>query len=178
VAKRGRKSKYFSHVEPRLEEIGWWCRDGLIEEEICKRLGVGVRNFNDYKRLYPQLKQVLREGKEFTDYRVEDALLNRATGIEWQETTEELVLVERTVKGVKQKIALGTELIVTKRITKYIPPDPVAAIFWLKNRRRGTWSNSDNPLGNTDTGKLDQLTTALQKSFDKVDKKRGGDDMG
>jgi len=177
VAKRGRKCKYQTHVEPRLQEIKWWCRDGLIEEEICRRLGIGVRAFNVYKGKYPQLTQALREGKEYTDYRVEDALLNRATGIHWQETTEELVLIERQVDGVKQKVALSTELIVTKRIDKFVPPDPVAAIFWLKNRRGDRWSNSDNRNAD-DTGKLDELVGAITASISRVDAKRGQNAVG
>ena len=54
-SKRGRKCKYPTRVQPRLQEIEEWCREGLIEAEICKRLGVSIRQFQEYKKKFPQL---------------------------------------------------------------------------------------------------------------------------
>ena len=70
--------KYESHVANRLEVIKGWCRDGLTEEEIAKRLGIAYSTFKKYKSDYPALSAVLKEGKEVADYRVENALYNKA----------------------------------------------------------------------------------------------------
>ena len=63
MAKKGRKNKYDTHVKPFLETIENWCRDGLLEEEICKRLGVGVSTFNDYKSKFSELRETLKNGR-------------------------------------------------------------------------------------------------------------------
>jgi len=62
---------------------------------------------------------------ENLDSRVENALLKRALGYEYTETR-----YEETDKGEKRV-----------EVTKHVPPDPRAAIFWLKNRRPDKWSD-------------------------------------
>lgn len=34
------KSKYFTHVEPKLTLVEGWARDGLTDEQIAKNLGI------------------------------------------------------------------------------------------------------------------------------------------
>lgn len=72
------KSKYLTHVEPKLELIEGWARDGLTDERIANNLGIGVRTLYEYKSKYPQFSQALKKGKELIDYQVEKALLNKA----------------------------------------------------------------------------------------------------
>jgi len=72
------KSKYETHVADRLDVIKGWCRDGIIEEEIAKRLGVSYSSLNKYKNEHSELFNALKEGKEVADYRVENALYEKA----------------------------------------------------------------------------------------------------
>ncbi len=116
----GRKNKYQTHVEPRLDEIEWWKRDGLTEAEICKRLGVGVSVFTVYKNQHPALVVAIKKGGQIAFYKVEDSLFRRATGIEVEETHEEYK---------------GTELVSRRVVKKKLPPDPTSAIFILKNKK-------------------------------------------
>jgi len=74
----GRKNKYETHVADRLDVIRGWCRDGLTEEEIAKRLGIVRSSLQKYKNEYSDLSDALKEGKEAADYRVENALYNKA----------------------------------------------------------------------------------------------------
>lgn len=157
------KSKYESHVKPRLEEIGHWARDGLLEIEICKRIGVAESTFNKYKNDYPQLKEVLKKNKEFADYRVEDALYKRALGYEYEEVTKERVFNEKTGKY---------EFAETKRQIKQMAPDTTAQIFWLKNRQPRKWRDKQHiensgtvTTQNIDVGKLsdEELEKELKK---------------
>lgn len=143
---KGRKNKYQTHVEPRLKDIEHWCRDGLIEEVICKRLGVSVRSFNEYKSKFPQLSQSLKRGKEEADYAVEDALFKRALGYEFEEKTYETqVFVKKTETAEGSIIEEPfTEEILTKRVIKQVSPDTTAAIFWLKNRRPDKWRDKQD----------------------------------
>lgn len=136
--KRGRKSKYHTHVYHRLEEIGHWCREGLTEEEICKRLGVSVSAFNNYKNEYSELMEALKVNREIADYRVEDALYMRAIGYEYEEETWEEFEIERPYLKEDGTI-VKTELRLTKKVKKKQAPDTTAQIFWLKNRRPDKW---------------------------------------
>lgn len=124
------KSKYYTHVEPRLVEIEGWARDGLTDEQIAKNLGIGVRTLYEYKEKYPQIVQSLKRGKEVVDREVENALLKRALGYKYQEITQEPVMNHET--GVY-------ELQPTKVVTKEVAPDTTAQIFWLKNRKPKEW---------------------------------------
>jgi transcriptional regulator with XRE-family HTH domain len=139
--KRGRKSKYDTHVYPRLEEIGHWCREGLTEEEMCKRLGVSVSSFNEYKNQFSELLEVLKVNREIADYRVEDSLYMRALGYEYEEETfEEFEIDKPYLNGAGEWVK--TELRLTKKVKKKQAPDVTAQIFWLKNRKPEMWRDN------------------------------------
>ena len=122
--RRGRKSKYETHVLPRLTEIEGWARDGLIDEQIANNCGVAYSTFRVYKNQYPELAAALAKGKEVADYEVENALFKRATGY--------------TVRLKKAKVLSdGTVVEYTEEV--HYPPDTVAMICWLKNRRPDKW---------------------------------------
>lgn len=72
------KPKYFTHVEPKLELIEGWARDGLTDEQIAKNLGIAYSTFREYRNKYSALSTALKKGKEVVDYEVEKALLNKA----------------------------------------------------------------------------------------------------
>ena len=117
---RGRKSKYHTHVQPRLKEIKEWAEKGLTEAEMQKFLNVSHESFNNYKHDYPELVEALNNGKAFADDLVEQALYKNALGYYY---TEDAVTNKGDVVEVR----------------KYSKPNTTAQIFWLKNRRRDQW---------------------------------------
>ncbi|BFH14642.1 hypothetical protein WJ0W_001197 [Paenibacillus melissococcoides] len=50
-----RKNKYHSHVEPKLLLIEARARDGTIDEDTAKKLGVAYSTFREYVEKYPAL---------------------------------------------------------------------------------------------------------------------------
>jgi hypothetical protein len=124
-SKGGRPSKYFSHVQSRLSTIEGWTRNGLILEQVAHNLGVGLSNFMEYQKKYPELREALKRGREVADLEVENALYKRAIGYTTVEIIEEYGQV-------------------TKRTVKEIPPDTTAQIFFLKNRRPELWRDRRN----------------------------------
>lgn len=118
------KSKWETHVKDKLILVEGWARDGLTDEQIAKNLGIGIRTFYEYKEKYPQFSQSLKRGKEVVDTEVENALLKRALGYTYDEETYE-------------ELSDGTSK--SKTVTKHIPGDTTAQIFWLKNRKPGVW---------------------------------------
>lgn len=118
------KSKYETHVKPKLQLIEGWARDGLTDEQIAHNLGISKQTFYNYKSKYVDFFDSLKKGKEIVDYEVENALLKRALGYKYDEVTIE----EFDDGSVK-----------TKTVTKEVIPDTTAQIFWLKNRRPDKW---------------------------------------
>lgn len=128
--KAGRKSKWVSHVEPRLDTIRMWRKMGFLEKEICEHLGVGVSNFARYKLQYRELREALKEGKEDADAAVENALFKRAIGYEYEVT--ETVAIRDAEGKLTGKVQL-------RRTKKHMAPNVLAQIFYLKNRCPEFW---------------------------------------
>ena len=123
------KTKYETIVEPNLILIERWKRNGASEEEIAKKLGIAYSTFNVYKAEKSELSEVLKKGQEIVDTEVENALLKRALGYDFEETTQELK------EG---------KMVVTKVVRKHVSGDIGAQAFWLKNRASDRWR--DKPI--------------------------------
>ena len=115
-----------------------WARDGLIDEEIAKKMNVSPPTLYKYKKMFPEIVEALRKGKELVDVEVENALYKKALGY--------TVPVKKTFKV--KRIEYNPET--GKKISEYeelvdgfdevhIPADTTAQIFWLKNRKKQQW---------------------------------------
>lgn len=63
MAKRGAKSKYEICVKPYLTQINEKVRQGVIESEIAKSLGISVASLNNYRNKYPEFAEALSKDK-------------------------------------------------------------------------------------------------------------------
>lgn len=121
------KGKYQEWLEPEgLLKIEGWARDGLTDEQIADNIGISRSTLNSWKDKYSDISDTLKRGKEVVDRQVENALLKRALGYEYTETTREY-------------IPELDEMKTTKKVTKQVAPDTTAQIFWLKNRKPDKW---------------------------------------
>lgn len=131
VSRVARKGKYEDWITPEgLLKVEGWARDGLTDEQIAANIGIRAGTLYDWKNRFPDFSEALKKGKEVVDRQVENALLKRALGYTYKETTREPVLNPDTGK---------VELTITKTVTKQVAPDTTAQIFWLKNRKPETW---------------------------------------
>ncbi len=124
----GRRTLYDPDRHPFL--AARYARDGCIDVEIAKRLGIVVSTLYVWKRKFPEFSEAIKVNKEIVDYEVEDSLLKRAKGFEYEET--EIAVNE---DGKKKHI---------KKIKKMVPPDVTAQIFWLKNRQKEKWRDTNH----------------------------------
>lgn len=125
------KGKYQEWLEPEgLLKIEGWARDGLTDEQIAHNMGISPSTLYEWKNAYSEFSESLKRGKEVVDRQVENALLKRALGYEYEEVSE------------KYELGILTERKVTK---KQVVPDTTAQIFWLKNRKPADWR--DKPEG-------------------------------
>lgn len=128
MSKTGRNGKYHDWLtEEGLTKLEGWARNGLTDEQIAHNIGISTSTLYEWKNRFPELKEALKKGKEVVDLQVENALLKRALGYDYEETK---IIVE--ADGKKR----------VERVKKHIPPDITAQIFWLKNRTT-KWSNRD-----------------------------------
>lgn len=99
-----------------------WARDGLTDEQIAENMGIATSTFYEWKKKEKEFSESLKKEKEVIDFEVENALLKRALGYEYEEETYE--------NG-----------ILTKKVKKQVAPDTTAQIFWLKNRKPSNWKD-------------------------------------
>lgn len=129
-----------------------YARDGLTDEQICQKIGIGARTLYDWMARFPQILQSIKKGKAPVDIQVENALLKKALGYEYEEITVEEVPFGKPDENGERAI-----LTKTKRITKHVPPDVTAQIFWLKNRKPERWRDKIETVQSMDNELLESL---------------------
>jgi len=118
------EGRYHAWLTPDgLKRLEAWARDGLIDEQIAKNCGIAVKTLYEWKSAHPPIREALKKGKEVVDIEVENALLKRAMGYEYDET-----MIEESPDGIKRRVT-----------RKMVVPDVTAQIFWLKNRKPEQW---------------------------------------
>lgn len=151
------KGKYQEWLtDDGLTKLGGWARDGLTDEQIAANMGIKRQTLYDWKNKYPVISDVLKKGKEVVDIQVENALLKRALGYQYDEVTREVDLV----KNEDGELVRG--MVETKRVTKEVQPDTTAQIFWLKNRQPAKWRDKQDI---EHSGKM-QHTVAIEELSD------------
>ena len=138
------KGKYKEWLtEESLLRLEAWARDGLTDEQIADNIGIRRETLYDWKKKYPHISNALKRGKDVVDIQVENALLNKAQGI-----TQTLIkpIKIKTVTYDNGKRVKEEEHIEYAEEEVFVPPDTVAQIFWLKNRKPNTWK--DKPVDN------------------------------
>ena len=147
------KGKYHEWLsEDGLIKIQGWARDGLIDEQIAHNMGITTKTLYEWKNKYSEISEALKKGKEVIDRQVENALLKRALGYVYDETTYE--------DGVE-----------TKRVKKEVAPDTTAQIFWLKNRKPAEWRDKieqQQTVTIQDDGFLEALKGTIKDDWDET----------
>ena len=124
------KGKYQEWLEPDgLLKLEGYARDGLIDEQIAKNMGIALSTLKLWKNGHPAILAALKRGKEVIDIEVENALYKRAIGYTYEEVKEEEMPDGRVRRTVTIKEVAG---------------DTTAQIFWLKNRKPAEWRDKQN----------------------------------
>ena len=88
------KGKYEHWLtEEGLLQLEAWARNGLTDEQIASNMGITRSTLNEWKKKYSDISDTLKRGKEVVDIQVENALLKRALGYSYVETTRERSLI-------------------------------------------------------------------------------------
>ena len=127
------RSKYPVWLEPDgLSRLEGWAREGLSDRQIARQIGCAPSTLRTWMERYPPIFNALLKGRDELCRKVEDALLKRALGYQYQETTIEFSTDPKT--GLKKETS--------KTVIKEAQPSTAAQFFWLKNRRPDRWRSS------------------------------------
>ena len=128
MSKGGRKGKYHDWItDDGLKKLEAWARDGFTDEQVANNIGINRATLYEWKKRFPDIDNALKRGKEVVDIEVENKLLQKAMGFEY----EEIETWIEEVDGVQKKRI--------KKNKKVALPDTTAQIFWLKNRKPAEW---------------------------------------
>lgn len=143
--KNGTPDKYFSHVEPYLEEISRMALN-MTEAQIAKELGVAPSSFRTYKHKYPALVDALKKGRRQLVMELKSTLIQKAKGYNYEE---------------RKKVYENGELVREEVYTKAALPDTGSIHLLLKNLDPENWSENPQAL------ELKKQELALQR--EKID---------
>lgn len=158
------KGKYEYWLTPEgLLKLEGWARDGLIEEQIVKNMGISRSTLNDWKKKYPDILNTLKKGKEVADRNVENALYESAIGKKYK--------VKKPIKVKEVQYRDGKRVKEVEHIEYaeqeiVIPPNTTAQIFWLKNRKPDVWRDKQDVHVKDDTDKkkkVDNIASILEQ---------------
>ena len=157
------KGKYEYWLTPEgLLELEGWARDGLTDAQISDNIGISRETLYQWKKNYSDISDALKRGKEIVDRQVENALLKRALGYNYNEDKYISVPMDEAEYSEKlheymnryklehpestddelmlaQERFPKTKEVLVERKVKEVAPDTTAQIFWLKNRKPKQW---------------------------------------
>jgi len=124
--KAGRKPLYTEWItEEGLKRVSKWSEIGLIGKQIAHNIGINHTTLYDWMQKFPELAEAIRDGRKIIDEQVENSLLKRAMGYQYEEET--------------LGINYDGKMVVVKKVLKSQAPDVTAQILWLKNRQPELW---------------------------------------
>ena len=127
---RGRKNKYYTHVQPHLNEIEIWLQD-MTEEQIARKLGIAMSTWCKYKNELKEFSEAVKRGNMELVVELKSILKQRAKGFSYE---EKKVIVEGGVI-VKEEIYIKRAL-----------PDVASINLLLKNYDKDNWANDPQLL--------------------------------
>ena len=123
----------------------------MTDDQIAANIGCSRTTLYDWYNRFPDILNAIKKGKEPVDVQVENALLRRALGYDYEETITEV----EDLGGGKTKKHV-------RKVSKHVPPDTTAQIFWLKNRKPKQWRDKMEAAVNLDTEDLSPLVELLK----------------
>lgn len=124
--KNGRPSKINDSMSIR-EVIKRCAERGFDDKDLAYVVGITEQTINNWKH-DKEFFESLKLAKKLVDAKIEKSLFQRAIGYEH---TEVKVFYDAKIGEC-----------VEHKIIKHYPPDTVACIFWLKNRDKERWRDT------------------------------------
>jgi cell fate (sporulation/competence/biofilm development) regulator YmcA (YheA/YmcA/DUF963 family) len=131
---RGRPKEYpLDKIKIDVEQLLTLLKFGYTDVQLAEFFKVSEKTINNWKK-DPEFLSVLKKGKEMSDERVERSLYERANGYKHPDVH---------ISNYQGNVTITP-------IIKYYPPEVVACIYWLNNRKSDKWSNRPLPDPDSD----------------------------
>lgn len=140
---------------------------GCTMKDMAEVFEVSERTIEYWKKTRPEFLEAVNRGKDYAANKVSKSLFKRANGY--------TVIETKVVDGTNMK---GEPYKYTSRVEKHIPGDVKAMIFWLVNKDRGNWTDtqkieiSDSSLGNVANINTDAMTEEQKRLIKEINIKR------
>lgn len=116
----GRPKRYLPEFAQQATKL---CQLGATDMELADFFNVDTRTIYRWRNEHEDFCQAVIAGKEKADERVQRALFNRAVGYSYE----------------SEKVFQFQGVVIRAPTVEHVPPDPGAAMNWLKNRRPDDW---------------------------------------
>lgn len=116
----GRPTKYKPEYAEQAKKL---CELGATDYELADFFKVDTVTIHRWRAAHEEFCKSVIAGKELCDERVVRSLYNRAVGYTYE----------------SEKVFQFQGAIVRADTSEHVPPDPGAAMNWLKNRRPDEW---------------------------------------
>jgi transcriptional regulator with XRE-family HTH domain len=153
----GRPTKYKDEYPDQAYKL---CLLGHTDAELAEFFEVAESTINEWKSKHEEFSESIKKGKAIADAEVAVSLYKRATGYSHPDVH---------FSSYEGKVTK------TDYVKQY-PPDPTAAIFWLKNRQAKLWRDKQeiNLSGRVQGSGLDHLTDdQLRERLTRLKKGKG-----
>lgn len=98
----------------------------MTMEEIAGKIGIATGTLYEWKKLYPEINEALKKGKELCDFEAEEAL---------EGLFKKHILVD-TIEEIYEEDGVQKKHI--KKVKHEVDPNPTSIIFYLKCRAKWT----------------------------------------
>ena len=141
---------------------------GATDQDIADAFRVSRRTIIRWRQTYPSFNTACQSGKEVADAKVKKSLFERAVGFEYQEKESVIDVDPRT--GEQKPVRVRT-------LTKKAVPDTMAQMYWLNNRCRDEFSQTQKVTldGAVQTSPFDNLTDDELRRLAQMDEGLDGD---
>lgn len=158
------RGKYHEWLtEDGLLRIESWASDGLTNEDISSNMGIARSTFNEWLKKYPDISDALKKGREPVVRKLENALVEKALGIEYEETR---TYYEEDDEGNQKKKV--------EKLVKVSLPDTTALIFLLKNYKPNKYRNYNDTTKRQIEAEINKLEAEAKLASREVDRLEGG----
>lgn len=132
-----------------VEKIIKYLEEGATITTTCDLVGISKETFYQWVNNKSDFADAIKKAKSIPDKEVENALFKAACGY-----TETIRVLDKSREQVE--------------IDKFYPPNPISAIFWLKNRKPDSWKDKQEVehLGSVKT--VHDLTPEAIKIIDEM----------
>ena len=161
------RSKYETHVLPKLDLIKDWRQSGKTERQIAELLNIHYSSVQKYKDMYNDFKIALQASKEKLVYNLKKSLYEEALGYNYEET-EKLIekvpfLKNRSKKIIEDGDIMYKEKQKIRKVTKKARSVPSLLMFALCNLAPDQFKRQDREVEE----QIEEITNDIRELKDK-----------